>query len=316
MGSVLEQVVILRLLARNDFISFLANLDHRIAEAVKLLEGLGFGGLNEHARRDRPRASRRVEAVVLQALGKVGDLQPSCLVKLGKVNEKLVRNTVVLVLVAEGVVGREPSSHVVGIEEGNLGGVGEAFAAKHLDVCPRDEEDGGASEGGGRHSLDSLRFLDRKREVSGKERSEMLSDTDGTDARSSSTVRTAKYRSVRSSGLETVQQNLHGEGLVEIEMANISTARSRVGKTDLSVEVGTVEVDLTAVLVDDLARVLDTTLEHTKGRGVGDHERSKVVFVLLSLGLEVLEIKGAIVVNLDGDDLESSEGGRLTKDVS
>lgn len=51
------------------------------------------------------------------------------------------------------------------------------------------------------------------------------------------------------------RQHSHREGLVKIHMANVTAAGSRVGQTDLSVQVGTVQVDLTAVIVNDLARL-------------------------------------------------------------
>ena len=62
----------------------------------------------------------------------------------------------------------------------------------------------------------------------------------------------------------------NSKGLVKIHVANITTAGSRVGQTNLCVEVGTVEVNLTAVVVDDIASVLDTRLKHSESRGIGD----------------------------------------------
>ena len=53
-------------------------------------------------------------------------------------------------------------------------------------------------------------------------------------------------------------------------MADITTADGRVRQTDLRIEVGTVQIDLTPVVVDDLARVLHTVLENSERRRVGD----------------------------------------------
>lgn len=47
--------------------------------------------------------------------------------------------------------------------------------------------------------------------------------------------------------------NIHGESLVEIHVANIAAAGSWVSQSNLGVEVGTVEVNLASVVVNDLA---------------------------------------------------------------
>ena len=57
----------------------------------------------------------------------------------------------------------------------------------------------------------------------------------------------------------------NGEGLVEVHVANIATACSRVCKADLSIEIGTVEIDLTTVLMNDLAGCLNTVFKDTEG---------------------------------------------------
>ena len=47
-------------------------------------------------------------------------------------------------------------------------------------------------------------------------------------------------------------------------MANIATACSRVSKADLSIEIGTIEIDLATVLMNDLAGILNTFFENTE----------------------------------------------------
>lgn len=49
------------------------------------------------------------------------------------------------------------------------------------------------------------------------------------------------------------QCHSHCERLVQVHVTNIAAARSRVGDADLRVEVGTIEVDLATIVVDDLA---------------------------------------------------------------
>ena len=47
-------------------------------------------------------------------------------------------------------------------------------------------------------------------------------------------------------------------------MANITTACSRVCKADLSIEIGTIEIDLASVLMNDLASFLHTIFKDTE----------------------------------------------------
>jgi hypothetical protein len=62
----------------------------------------------------------------------------------------------------------------------------------------------------------------------------------------------------------------HGKRLVEVHVANITTTSGRVRETNLCIQVRSVEVDLTTVLMDDIARLLDAILKHTVGRWVRD----------------------------------------------
>lgn len=95
-------------------------------------------------------------------------------------------------------------------------------------------------------------------------------------------------------------------------MANITAACGRVRETNLGIQIRSVEVDLTTILMDDIARLLDAVLKHTVGgwvRDLGDkirpgtndahendghHERCKVVFVLLCLRTEVHNVETTI----------------------
>lgn len=60
------------------------------------------------------------------------------------------------------------------------------------------------------------------------------------------------------------------KSLVQVHVADITTAYSGIGQTDLGIEVGTIQVHLTTVVMDDLTSILYTMLEDTKGRGVRD----------------------------------------------
>ena len=64
----------------------------------------------------------------------------------------------------------------------------------------------------------------------------------------------------------------------------VSLRDAREMRRTAHVEVGSVEVDLSSSVVDDLARLLNTALEDAVGARVRDHERGEVVAVLVGLG--------------------------------
>lgn len=94
MRGVLEKVIILRLLTVDDILRLLSDFKHCVAEAeqgrfvsdncrdrliranlpINFLERLGLRRLNKHSRRNRPRTSRGMESIVLQALREVHHL--------------------------------------------------------------------------------------------------------------------------------------------------------------------------------------------------------------------------------------------------
>src|SRR5690606_6941808 len=61
------------------------------------------------------------------------------------------------------------------------------------------------------------------------------------------------------------------EGLVEIEVADIRANASGTGQPNLGIHIGAVHIDLTAVLMDDLADFPDSFLIDSMGRRIGDH---------------------------------------------
>jgi len=84
----------------------------------------------------------------------------------------------------------EPLGDVVGRKDGDLCGIGDTLSSEHLDESPRDGEDGSGSPRSRGDGVDSLGSTGGDDGVSRKERSEMLSNTDGSDSGSSSSVRT------------------------------------------------------------------------------------------------------------------------------
>ena len=70
------------------------------------------------------------------------------------------------------------------------------------------------------------------------------------------------------------------EGLVQVEVGDVGAELARLGQPDERVEVGAVDVDLAAGVVDETAQLGDGVLEDAVRRGVGHHDRREVVAVL------------------------------------
>ena len=85
------------------------------------------------------------------------------------------------------------------------------------------------------------------------------------------------------------------ERLVQVEVRDIATETAGLGKTEERVEVGSVDVDLAAVLVHEGAHVADALFVHAVGRGVGDHDRRQGVSMLLTFRAEVIEVDRPVV---------------------
>ena len=100
------------------------------------------------------------------------------------------------------------------------------------------------------------------------------------------------------------------ERLVQVEVADIGAKLAGPGQADEGIEVGAVEVHLTARVVHSGADLADRLLEHAVGRGVGDHEGSQLGGVLVALGLQVDRVDVALVVTGDDDDVHTGHHRR------
>ena len=100
-----------------------------------------------------------------------------------------------------------------------------------------------------------------------------------------------------------------GKGLVQVEVRDVGAEPTRAGETDHGVEVGAVEVDLPAELVDQVADLDDPGFEDAMGRRVGDHQRRQGVLVVGDLLLEVVEVDVAGRVALHHRHLHPGHDG-------
>jgi hypothetical protein len=239
-----------------------------------------------------------VEAIVCKTLGDVGNFNSGGLLEGTNVEDELVGAAAVGVGVDNLVVGEETGHDVVGVEEGGTSLLGKTISTHHEDVGVADGENRGATPGSGADGsngcavtfgTNALRINLR---VTGEVRSKMLLNSDRANTGTTAAVGNT-------------------EGLVEVEMADISTNVTGAAKTDLGVHVGTVHVDETAMLVDKITDLLDLRLEDTESRGIGNHDSSKLISVLDTLGLQILDIQvTSLTVTLDSNNLHTSHGSR------
>ena len=75
------------------------------------------------------------------------------------------------------------------------------------------------------------------------------------------------------------------------------------GQPHLGVEVRTIEVDQTTMVVDDLGELLDARLEDTVGGGVGDHGAGEILGMLVCPRPEIVHIDVAQLVGLHHHNL-------------
>ncbi len=85
-------------------------------------------------------------------------------------------------------------------------------------------------------------------------------------------------------------------------MTDIGANIGQAADPYLGVHVGTVEIDLTTVRVDDVAYFADVLFEDALGRGIGDHHGRQSIAMCLGLGLEILQIEIPPCVGAKGDD--------------
>jgi hypothetical protein len=88
----------------------------------------------------------------------------------------------------------------------------------------------------------------------------------------------------------------NGEGLVQVDVANVSTIVAWAAEADLCIHVGAIQIHLTAGSVNDRADLADLLLEYAVRGGIGHHQGGEFVRVLGGLGLEVVEVDVALGV--------------------
>ena len=248
-------------------------------EAVDLGFGLALGRLHHQRASHWPAHRRRVEAVVDQPLGDVVHRHARRREGPG-VEDAFVRHPSPVAHEEDRILRLQPGRDVIGVQDRHAGRLGQPLAAHHHAIGPGDQQDRGRAPGRGRNRpLASSRV-----DMAGKVRREMRLDPDRPHARPAAAMR-------------------DGEGLVQVQVADVAADLSGLHQAHQRVHVGAVQIDLAAMLVGDLADLAHGLFEDAMGRGIGDHAGRQPVARLGRLRAEVIEVHVSVGRGLDDDHL-------------
>ena len=230
-----------------------------------------------------------MKSIIDQPLGDIERVHPVGLLPL-VVEDDLVHR---LALVGHLVVISQMVRDIVGIEDGRLGRFPKSFRSKCDNVAQGPDQNREVSV----ESADAAdrvrtvivepevccpvrcRLLDDPRER--QKGGELAGDGDWTCSRSASPMR-------------------RGEGLMEIEVQNVDPHVPGARHSDQRVHVRPVHIDQPTRFVDNPADLFDLLLEHSKGRGIGQHQRGNLI---IDYRAKVVEIDAAVTAGFDRLDL-------------
>lgn len=147
--------------------------------------------------------------------------------------------------------------HVVGVEHGLCGGSLQPGGPQHLDVHPRDRQDGGRALWRCRHGTLRLAHhttpVPRRRDndMAGKERRQTLHDADAAYTRTATAVGDT-------------------ERFVQVQVAHVGTQVTGAGVPHLRVHVGAIHVHQAAQLMHQVVDFDDSIFKHAVCGRVGD----------------------------------------------
>ena len=94
------------------------------------------------------------------------------------------------------------------------------------------------------------------------------------------------------------------KSLVQIQMADVCIDYARGSQAQLSVHIGTVEVDLTTIGVDEVVDLFNSRLKNSMCARVGDHSAGNLALILFTLGSNGFDIYVARAIARNGHDLQ------------
>ena len=279
MRRILQRIVFAINAALLNGARLLADGEHRGAEAVELGLGFRFRRFDHERARYRPTHGRRMEAAVDKPLCDVIDSDPGAIHQWPCVDDAFVSHATRSPLIEHRVCAFEPLGDVVGIENCNARCLGQTAPAHQQAVAPRNRQDGRRAIGRRRDcELAAIRFG-----MSRQERNEMRLHADRPHTWAAAAVGNA-------------------ERLVQIEMADVSADIAGSRETHKRVEIGAVEIDLTAVRVRDVANLDHGFFKHAVRRWIGDHAGRQPLGMLFRFGAEIGHVDVAVCIRYNNDD--------------
>ena len=88
------------------------------------------------------------------------------------------------------------------------------------------------------------------------------------------------------------------KGLVQIQVADISTQVTGARQPDHGIHIGSVNIDLPAVLMGNLANLVHNFLKRPMSGRIGNHTSRQMIGVLRRLGAEIIKINIATLIRL------------------
>ena len=216
---------------------------------------------------------RSVIAVVHQTLGNIIFADTRFFVYLAAFQNHFVANEAGSAPVNDAIRILEASSQIIGAQYRYLGGTCQSFRSHHADVSVSDGQDACTAERSACNLVGSI----AEDTVSRQERNQMFCHADRSYARSAAAVRRSKR-------------------LVQVQMANVGADKARVRQSYLCIHIGAVHIYLCTASVDNAADFHNLRFKDAVRRGIGNHQRSKVVLILFCFGAKVSHIHIALFV--------------------
>src|SRR5690606_20692140 len=95
-----------------------------------------------------------------------------------------------------------------------------------------------------------------------------------------------------------------------VQVTHVSADASWGSQSHLGVHVGTVHIDLTAVLVDDITNLTNTFLKYAAGGRISHHQTGQGAGVFRSFSSKICNVNVSLFVAHDQCDLVSSHDSR------
>mgnify|MGYP007041077873 CR=1 FL=1 len=133
---VYQRVIVQRPLIVLNLSDFQSDCNQCITEPVKFPLRLAFGWLDHHGPRNGPGHCRCVESVVHQSFGDILNIDSGKHLPLSEVYNEFMGNESIFAPVNDWKLRLQSLSHVVGVEDRNLSGLGESAASHHPNVRP------------------------------------------------------------------------------------------------------------------------------------------------------------------------------------